>query len=165
MRILISILFILTGTLTFGAPRLRPGESFPQLNLKVIGKDQNLTSAQLQGKVVVVDFWASWCGPCKLSFPFYNTLYKKYHSKGLEIVGVNVDDELKAAQDFQKSTPVDFPLVYDDGKKLVTQVGVATMPTSFFMDRKGKVTLVHRGFVRSDTDKLEKQVQRLLSQK
>lgn len=157
------------------AKKLKAGEAFPSegLNgLKVFAEGRgpgaqkgSWSVEKTKGKVVLVDFWASWCGPCKDALPAYDKLYKKYAKQGLVVVGVNVDDELKSGQDFLKEHPVAFPHVFDQGKKLVSSVGVETMPTSFLVGRDGKVSEVHLGFRTGDAKKMDDKIARLLKSK
>lgn len=98
------------------------------------------------GKVVLLDFWASWCGPCKSSFPALDALQKQYARQGLVIIAVNLDDEPAAMQKFLKENPVSFTVVRDPGHKLVEQADVQSMPSSFVIDRAGKVRFTHIGF-------------------
>ena len=117
------------------------------------------------GKVVLVDFWASWCGPCKQALPAYNKLYSKFKKDGFSVVGINVDDEKSAGVKFLQEHPVNFPIVYDSGKKLVSEVGVVTMPTSYLVDSKGNVHEVHQGFREGDESKMARDIAGLLKKK
>lgn len=125
------------------AGTLAPGAAFPALaNLGLEGKLPDLTNA----KVVVIDFWASWCGPCKASFPVYDELQREFGPKGVVIIAVNVDKDVKAMQAFLDRTKPSFATVRDASQRLVQAAGVPTMPTSFVLDAKGTVRFVHAGF-------------------
>jgi len=139
---------------------LKPGEAFPDLaTYKLEGKLPD----SLTNKVVIVDFWASWCEPCKESFPALNELHKKYSSRGLVIIAVNVDEERADMENFLKQHPASFPVVRDAAQKLVAKAGVKTMPGSFVLDGAGKVRFVHSGFHGDKTKKqYEEQVESLL---
>jgi thiol-disulfide isomerase/thioredoxin len=104
------------------------------------------------GKVVLVDFWASWCEPCRASFPALQRLHQKYAARGLVVVGIGVDEEADAFQAFAKRQRVGFSLVHDAGQKAVARFNPATMPTSYLVDRKGKIRHVHRGFQAGGTE-------------
>ena len=133
-----------------GGKAIKVGDSFPDFaGFKLEG---NLPSS-LKDKVVIVDFWASWCGPCKESFPALEELHKKYAEKGLVIVAVNVDEKEDAMKDFLKSNPVTFTIVRDATKKLVSTVNIASMPSSFVIGVDGKVSAVHKGFHGNETTK------------
>lgn len=132
------------------ADTLAAGQPFPVL------KDFALegTLPELAGaKVVIVDFWASWCAPCKASFPVYDQLQKDFGAKGVHIIAVNVDQNDKQMVAFLKKQPVSFSVVRDAQSKLVAQVKVPTMPTSFVIDAKGIVRFVHTGFHGDETRK------------
>jgi thiol-disulfide isomerase/thioredoxin len=149
----------LTITQTVRA-QLKTGDSFPSLEtFQLEGKPL----PALQGKVVLVDFWASWCAPCKKSFPVMNALQQKYASEGLVIVAVNVDEAASDFENFVKKTPVAFATVRDAKQKLINRVDVHTMPTSFLCDRDGKVRFMHSGFEGESTRRqYETEIQSLL---
>ena len=118
---------------------------------------------ETKGKGVLVDFWASWCAPCRESFPAMDRLYQKYRTRGFVIVAVNVDDNIDDMKDFLGGNEVSFPVVRDGEQKLVATAEVETMPTSFLIGRDGKVTSVHNGFHGSDTEEqLTEEIERLL---
>lgn len=134
----------------------KKGEKFPDLS--VFGLEGNLP--KLDGKVVLVDFFASWCGPCQESFPAMEKLQKDYAAKGVVIIAVNLDKKKADMEAFLKAHPVSFTILRDGSYKLVNQVQVPTMPSSFLLDQSGKVYSVHRGFeggktVKQYTDEIE----------
>ena len=105
------------------------------------------------GKVVVVDFWASWCVPCRRSFPWLNSMHAKYAADGLVVVGVNLDAARADADAFLAEYPVDFRVVYDDDKVLAERFDVIAMPMSFVIGRDGRERARHYGFkVRKQAD-------------
>jgi thiol-disulfide isomerase/thioredoxin len=131
------------------AAALKPGDPFPELSR--FGLEGTLP--ECKGKVVLVDFFASWCGPCKDSFPVMQEFYKKYADRGFVILAVNVDKKKEDMDGFLKKHAVDFPIVRDSANKLVSEVKIPTMPSSFLLDREGKVVAVHRGFKGEETRK------------
>lgn len=142
------------------------GKPFPAMTLpKLNGKGSMKTTAN-KGKVVIYDFWASWCEPCKVELPALNELQKKYKSKGLVVVGVNMDEKTEDAKAFLKEHPVEMTLVHDGAKKaLATKLEVEKMPTSFIVDKKGIIALRHEAFKAGDEEKIEAEVVKLLKAK
>ncbi len=117
-----------------------------------------------RGKVVYLDFWASWCQPCAQSFPFLDDLFRQHQSRGLVVVGVNVDTERALADRFLARHPVSFPLVFDPQGELAEQWQLETMPMAFLIGKDGTVRLRHPGFRSSDRKKLEELVHQLLAE-
>jgi len=104
------------------------------------------------GKVVLLDFWASWCAPCKASFPAYSRLSTELSAKGLVIIAVSVDEDASAYDSFVRRMKPPFFVALDRGHKLVERVQVPTMPTSYLIDRRGRVRFVHQGFHGGETE-------------
>jgi cytochrome c biogenesis protein CcmG/thiol:disulfide interchange protein DsbE len=107
------------------------------------------------GKVLVLDFWASWCVPCRRSFPWLNAMHEKYGDEGLAIVGVNLDMERADAERFLEEYPPRFTIVYDEHQQLAKQFEVVAMPSSYVIDRSGKVVARHMGFKVKQQDEYE----------
>ncbi|HKI68504.1 MAG TPA: TlpA disulfide reductase family protein [Verrucomicrobiae bacterium] len=129
---------------------LKVGDTLPDLTtFKLEGQ---LPDA-LKGKVVLLDFWASWCDPCKESFPIMDELQKQYGSKGLVIIAVNVDENRADMEGFLKKHTASFTVVHDAKQKLVAAAGISTMPSSFLVDPSGKVRFAHSGFRGEETTK------------
>jgi thiol-disulfide isomerase/thioredoxin len=124
-----------------------------------------LDLARFHGQVVVVDFWASWCKPCRQSIPWLNELRARYGTQGLVVIGVNVDAERADAERFQRSVPIDFEVLYDPQGKLAQQFGVQGMPSSFVFDRDGKLAQTLLGFREARRDQHEAEIQNLLHRK
>lgn len=124
----------------------------------------NLDLDAYKGKVVYIDFWASWCGPCKQSFPWMKAMHDKYGKEGLVILAVNVDQEKKKADDFLKEFTPAFPVLFDSTGTLATQFKVQTMPSSYMLDRSGKPRFRHLGFHDAKRDVYEKEIHHLLSE-
>ncbi len=99
-----------------------------------------------KGKVTIVDFWATWCEPCKKSFPKYQELYVKYKASGLEVVAVSVDDEKKDIPDFIKQHGAKFPVGWDEGHKIADCWHPPNMPSAYVIDKNGVVKFVHNGY-------------------
>jgi peroxiredoxin len=106
--------------------------------------------AQYQGQVVMINFWASWCGPCRQEMPLLESIYKKYNKLGFTMIGVNVEPDSKAADDWLKATPVSFPILYDKDSKVSKLYDVQGMPSTVIIDRTGKLRVLHRGYKPGD---------------
>lgn len=139
--------------LVFGAALMaappKEGDAFPDLTK--FGLEGSLPD--VQGKVVLVDFFASWCDPCKESFPVMEELQQKYGARGLVIVAVNLDKKKADMEDFLRKHPATFTIVRDAAGKLAAAVKIPTMPSSFLIDQNGKVHAFHRGFKGDETKK------------
>ena len=108
-----------------------------------------------EGKVVIVDFWASWCVPCRRSFPWLNAMHRKYADQGLVIIGVNLDAERSAAMTFLEDFPPEFSIYYDESKDLAREFGVVAMPSSYLIGRDGVIKQKHFGFKVKKQDEYE----------
>lgn len=118
----------------------------------------------LRGKVVLLDFWASWCGPCRHSFPWMNDLQKRHGNEGLVIVAVNMDQDRKLAERFLNQTPAQFRVEYDGEGALATRFDVTSMPESVLIDRNGRVRELHKGFRVDEESKREQSILQLLKE-
>jgi thiol-disulfide isomerase/thioredoxin len=136
----------------------RPAPSF-----EVPGAPANVRLADLKGKVVYVDFWASWCAPCKQSFPWMNEMQAKYGARGLQIVGVTVDRKREDAEKFLASTPAKFMVAFDTTGKVAEAYRPKGMPTSYLIGPDGVVRAVHVGFKDSDKAALEREIEAALA--
>jgi peroxiredoxin len=133
-------------------PAMAGGESgspAPGFSLATRGGG-TLALDQLKGQVVLINFWASWCGPCRQEMPVLDGIYKKYHKLGFTLIGVNVEPEAKEAEAALQKTPVSFPILYDPQSKVSGLYNVQTMPSTVIVDRTGKVRLLHRGYKPGD---------------
>jgi cytochrome c biogenesis protein CcmG/thiol:disulfide interchange protein DsbE len=110
---------------------------------------------QYHGKIVVLDFWASWCVPCRRSFPWMNSMQEKYGDDGLVIIAVNVDNEAADAAAFLQEYPAKFEIVYDNDRQLVRDYAIEAMPSSFLIGRDGNVIGNHLGFKTAKTEEYE----------
>jgi thiol-disulfide isomerase/thioredoxin len=115
-----------------------------------------------QGRVVIVDFWASWCKPCRESIPWLNALRQRYGPSGLTIIGVNVDAQRRDADSFLREVPIEFENIFDPEGQIARQFKVQAMPTSFVFDRTGKLVETHLGFRSAKKDDHEAAIARLL---
>jgi peroxiredoxin len=124
------------------------------------GKQVELT--QFKGQVVMLNFWASWCGPCRQEMPLLDSIYKKYNKLGFTMIGVNVEPDSKAANDWLKQTPVSFPILYDTQSKVSTLYGVSGMPSTVIVDRKGNVRMIHHGYKPGDEEEYLNSIRSLM---
>jgi peroxiredoxin len=124
------------------------------------GKPVALT--QFKGQVVMLNFWASWCGPCRQEMPLLDSIYKKYSKLGFTMIGVNVEPDSKAANDWLKQTPVTFPILYDTDSKVSKLYGVSGMPSTVIVDRKGTVRMIHRGYKPGDEEEYLSSIRTLM---
>lgn len=155
---------IVLGVTFIGAAaeaKLKEGDDFPALKVAAFPGKPKVDAAKFKGKVVIVDFWASWCEPCKIELPALNKLHKKYKGK-LVVIGVNVDENLNDAKTFLKDHPVGFDLVHDKGQKNAGELGIEKMPTSFIL-ANGKIIKLHEAFRDGDEKKIDAEVKKLLS--
>lgn len=136
----------LAGAVEVGSPA--PTYSLPSANGKV-------DTASLKGKLVYVDFWASWCVPCKQSFPWMNELQAKYGERGLHVLAINVDGKQADADKFLAQVPAKFQVAFDSAGQTPKQFAVKAMPTSYLVDGEGRVVYVHAGFRESDQKAIE----------
>jgi len=101
---------------------------------------------EFRGRVVMLDFWPSWCVPCRHSFPWMNSMHQKYADRGLVIIAVNVDKKITEAEKFLERYPADFRIAYDPEPSLAREYGVETLPSTFLIGRDGQIASQHVGF-------------------
>jgi peroxiredoxin len=118
--------------------------------------------SKYRGKVVMLNFWASWCGPCRKEMPLMDQIYKKYTAAGFVLLGVNVDTDSTDAQKFLTQVPVSFPIAYDRENKVAKMYEVSTMPSTFFIDRKGHVRQLHRSYKEGDENEYLSEIRTLI---
>lgn len=122
-------------------------------------EQKTLKLAELRGKPVVLDFWATWCGPCQVSAPIVDSVSRRYRDKGLVVVGVNVDDDVFPVERFVRKKGLTFPIVFDDGKSISRDYGASTLPTLVVVSKEGKIVAVRHGVTsESDLDGLIRRV-------
>jgi cytochrome c biogenesis protein CcmG/thiol:disulfide interchange protein DsbE len=119
--------------------------------------------ANYRGKVVVVDFWASWCKPCRQSIPWLNEMHSRYAAQGLVVLGVNVDAEHADADKFLRQTPIDFTVVFDSKGDIARKFALKGMPSTLLFDREGNLVATHVGFQQARKDSREADLRNLLS--
>lgn len=117
-----------------------------------------------KGQVVYIDFWASWCKPCRQSFPWMNEIQKKYKAQGLKVITINIDSDKSNADEFLKDYPAEFEVVYDSKGKLARKFKLKGMPNSFIVDRQGKLVSTHVGFNEKKQYSFENEILALLAE-
>lgn len=160
----LSICLLITGILTLShaaQAKLSEGDQLP--DLASLGIEGDLPS--IEGKVVLLDFWASWCAPCKASFPVMDKIYAQFKDQGFEIIAVSVDKKSKKYKKFADKSDVSFPMVHDASKQLVKLAEIESMPTSFLIDKNGTIVAVHKGFHGKKTEEQYiSEIQKLLAE-
>jgi thiol-disulfide isomerase/thioredoxin len=164
MRLLIALFTLVVLTLGPSGPAwaVKPGDKAPALNYD--GPAGAATLQQLRGRVVYVDFWASWCTPCRQAMPVYEAMHKEWESRGLTILGVNKDMRAADAERFLQRTPVSFRTFPDRDDAWARAFVVKTMPTGVLIDRKGVVRFIHQGYTSATEASVRQQIQQLLDE-
>jgi len=159
--LLLALLFCMSFTPVSYA--LDKGSHAPDFELP--GAQGTVKLSKVTGSVIYVDFWASWCGPCKQSFPGMNAMQDKYRAQGLQIIGVNVDGKSEDARKFLAQTPAHFMVAFDPNGATPLKYGVKGMPTSVLIGRDGKIIFQHLGFNAAAGETLEKEIKAALEAK
>src|SRR4030088_374850 len=142
---------VIAAALAIGLPALAgpSGPAAPQFTLGARG-GRDVSLRQYHGQVVMINFWASWCGPCRTEMPLLENIYKKYHKAGFTLLGVNVEPDSEAREDWLKQPPVSFPILYDKESKVSKLYDVSGMPSTVIIDRKGNLRVLHHGYKPGD---------------
>jgi peroxiredoxin len=162
-RRLLQVAAATACTLALGRalPAIAPSGPAPDFTLRTLG-GPNLRLAEQRGRVVMINFWATWCGPCRQEMPQLSKLYDKYRASGFVLLGVNVDDDVRNATEVATKLAVSFPVLLDTDKVVSKLYDLSTMPSTVLVDRDGKVRYVHRGYLTGYEDTYDKQVRELL---
>ncbi|MBZ9612760.1 TlpA disulfide reductase family protein [Rheinheimera maricola] len=140
------------------------GSSVAAVELNELEGSPVSSMQQLTGKVVLVDFWASWCAPCRKSFPWLNAMQQRFGAEGLLVLAVNEDTDRSEAARFLQQVPADFSILYDHAGALAEQYQLMGMPSSFLIDKKGQIRYRHIGFKQADIAGYETQIRQLLAE-
>jgi len=133
----------------------------PDFTLKARSGD-NKRLSDYRGQVVLLNFWASWCVPCRAEMPILDDIHKKYESLGFTVLGVNVDLDSNKAIKYLKDTPVDFPVLYDPKGDVSKLYSVSAMPSTAIIDRDGNVRYIHPGYKDGDAAKYRAKIKELM---
>ena len=166
MRSLIVTLFCILVTAAATSPAtaaIAPQGTAPDFTLRST-EGRNLRLQEQRGQVVLVNFWASWCGPCRQEMPQLNRLYDKYRSAGFVMLGVNIDDDPRAATNTAARWGVKFPVLLDADKAVSKRYDLGSMPATVLIDRDGKVRFLHRGYREGVEDDYERQIRELVKE-
>jgi peroxiredoxin len=118
--------------------------------------------SQYKGQVVMVNFWATWCGPCQQEMPLLDQMYKKYKPAGFTLIGVNVDKEAPPVKELMARKPVSFPVLLDPANQVSKAYHVDEMPSSVIIDRKGEIRYIHRGYKPGDENEYQDRIRQLI---
>lgn len=158
---LVALLLLL---ISGGANALEEGQVAPQCSAVLADSKQTLDLTTYKGKVVLIDFWASWCGPCQKSMPFLNGLRNEFHKDGFEVIAINADENTDEARQFLQEHPVDYKVAFDPNAECPRRFDVKAMPSSYFIDKAGKVRKIHLGFRDSDQAEIRALISKLLAE-
>jgi peroxiredoxin len=136
-------------------------DSAPDFTLKSL-EGSNLRLEEYRGQVVLINFWASWCGPCRQEMPLLDRLHHRYEDTGFAVLGVNVEGEAAPAQEIVDKTNVTFPILIDDGQKVSELYNLQAMPSTVVIDRDGVVRYIHLGYKPGDEAKYVEVVKKLI---
>lgn len=125
---------------------------------------KNIKLSELRGQVVMINFWATWCGPCRQEMPLLEQLYQKYSAMGFTILGVNVEENPNDAVKWLKERPVTFPILFDNESAVSELYNVSAMPTTLILDRGGNIRFLHLGYVPGTEEKYQQEIRKLLKE-
>lgn len=162
LKSLLAMAAFCMSQMVFG---VEAGNPMPACLVSPIGETQTEDLQRYKGQVLYIDFWASWCGPCAQSFPFMNEMHQQLKDQGLQIVGVNLDENMDDAKAFLAKYPASFTVAADISKQCAKDFDVKAMPSSYIIDRKGMVHHVHLGFRAGEANELRALVEKLLNEK
>ena len=151
-------LLVMTASHGFAASVDGPAPDFT-----LPGKDTgNIRLSELRGRVVMLNFWASWCGPCRQEMPLLDALHKRYEPLGFTLLGINVEEDTAAARRYLNDVPVGFPILFDSRNEVTRAYDVQAMPSTVLVDRDGRMRFLHRGYKPGDEAQYSKMVRQLL---
>ena len=157
-RFCVLALFLMASTAWAGQSSPAPDFALKSLS------GNNVRLSELRGQVVLVNFWASWCGPCRQEMPLLDQLHNQYKPLGFTVLGVNVEQNSDAARHYLKDLAVHFPVLLDSTNTASKAYDVQVMPTTVIVDRNGDVRYVHKGYAAGDEAKYQDVVRKLISE-
>ncbi len=161
MKQIITVIFACLLSVALQAKELSgPAPDFALTTLD----GEKVKLSDLKGHVVMINFWASWCGPCRQEMPLLNDIYASYKKAGFVLLGVNLDESAEDAKAFLKKTPVNFPVLIDSKGQVADLYKNQAMPSSYFVDRKGDLVYLHQGYRPGEEEDYKKVIKKLLAQ-
>ena len=157
---LLALAVLAAGAASAGAA-ITPSAGAPDFTLPSLG-GPNLRLQEQRGRVVMVNFWATWCGPCRVEMPHLARLYDRYRGSGFVLLAVNIDEDPRKAASLASQLGMKFPVLLDTEKKVSRLYDLSTMPSTVLIDRDGRVRYVHRGYRDGYEDTYDKQIRELL---
>ncbi len=158
-----AVLAALAATATLAGAAVTPSATAPDFTLRT-ADGGNLRLAEQRGQVVLVNFWASWCGPCKQEMPQLNRLYEKYRGSGFVLLGVNIDDDARLGAATAARWGLRFPVLLDADKAVARRYDLGSMPATVLIDRDGRVRYLHRGYREGMEEAYERQIRELVKE-
>lgn len=158
--LLISSLLVITAHTAFAA---KVGDSAPSFRARTLDGSQTVSNEDLKGKVVFVDFWASWCTPCLKSLPEFEHLQTSFSGRDdVVVLAINLDENPQDATKFINGLDVSYKILADTDGKIPESFGVSTMPSSYIIDKEGVIRYVHKGYKTGDVSKIKTEIEQLL---
>lgn len=156
-----SCMLAMLALFTTSVFALELGQTAPDFTLKST-QGQNLKLSEQRGNIVVINFWASWCGPCRQEMPILEKFYTKYQDLGVDVWGVNVEQENQAGHDFLADLQLTFPIFFDQTNKISATYQVEAMPSTIIVDRDGKIRYAFKGYKKGYEKKYAKAIKQLI---
>jgi peroxiredoxin len=162
----IIVIGLTLAAISFAVPSIRASNPKPMPDVAVrTGDGAEVRLADYKGRVVLIDFWASWCPPCKTSFPALDAIYREYEEKGLEVLAVNVDERRRDADSFLDAHPHRLTVLFDPKGAAPEAFGVTGMPSSFLIDRSGTIRFTHMGYSANVDEQYRQEILHLLAER
>ncbi|MEO5770940.1 MAG: TlpA disulfide reductase family protein [Burkholderiaceae bacterium] len=159
----LALAMLLAGAVGPAQGAVQLSASAPDFTLRSVAGN-NLRLAEQRGQVVLVNFWATWCGPCRQEMPHLNRIYDTYRASGFVLLGVNIDDDPRLATELASKLGLKFPVLLDGDKKVSRVYDMSAMPATLLIDRDGRVRHIHRGYRDGVEKTYEEQVRALLKE-
>jgi peroxiredoxin len=135
----------------------------PDFTLKSLS-GENVKLSEYRGQVLLINFWASWCGPCRQEMPLLDKLHQRYAAYGFTVFGINVEENSEAAKKMIKDAPVSFPILFDTENSVSKAYNVSAMPSTVMVDRDGNMRYLHQGYKAGDEENYKKWIKQLIKE-